>query len=331
MNPLTVAFAGSADVEPELVAQELDNFLPQDDAEIAKILLPEKILRRDKGLKNVKAWLDEQNIEYEQVADLVTALAGGTATAVLVLLWSDDVDQSAYDAAFELGTAASAAGIPVKDLAGGMDDLNFEDPAEDEPDPVEDEPVKPAPAEAEKPARGRGRRGTSNDTTKTAKPAEAVSEPRTRTRGKPRSGEVQGTTGPKVEDKDETTPPFETDTPKGLDFSKLLPGSHVSEVSGDVVPPSYPIDIQLLTEFIDARIIQLLHIWTLAMKPKGQPGRPHKDGSPAQPRGEEKIAFIKGADGLRKRGRGRPRRGEEAVELTRSEAEDQGFDFGEEE
>lgn len=328
--PLTVAFAGSADANPELVAQELDNFLPQDPDEIEVILLPEKILRNQKGLKNVKAWLDEQQIEYRQDAINVDDLAEDTENTVLILLWSDDVDQSAYDATFELGTAASAAGIPVKDLAGGMDDLNFEDPAEDEPDPVEDEPAKPAPDEPERPARGRKGRGTSDHTTPKSEPAEAVSEPRTRTRGKPRSGEVQGTTGPKVEDKDETTPPFETDTPKGLDFSKLLPGAHVSEVSGDVVPPSYPVNVEQLTELIDARIIQLLHIWTLAMKPKGQPGRPHKDGTPAQPRGEEKISFIKGADGLRKRGRGRPRRGEEVVELTRSEAEAQGFDFGEE-
>lgn len=65
-------------------------------------------------------------------------------------------------------------------------------------------------------------------------------------------------------------------------------------------------------------------------KPKKRGGgRPRKDGTPAQPRTEEDlaVAYIKDAAGYyRKRGRGRPRRGEEIVMLTPTQIEELGLE-----
>lgn len=64
-------------------------------------------------------------------------------------------------------------------------------------------------------------------------------------------------------------------------------------------------------------------------EPKASRGRPRKDGSPAQPRTEEDlaVAYIKSEGGeYRKRGRGRPKSGEEVVMLTPTQVKELGLD-----
>lgn len=161
----TIALAGDADADERNIHKLLDDFLPTDSEVTA--WLPEKLGRSQKGLRKTLAWLEEQEIipqRWEAGQDPVDHLVAAREAdndVYLVLLWGDEGD----DRARELFEKAHAAGIPVKDLSGALDDLRYE---EDEAPPAQ------LQAEPEKPAR---RRRGPGSTSTAAEPAEASTEP----------------------------------------------------------------------------------------------------------------------------------------------------------
>jgi hypothetical protein len=174
-----VAFAGPGDASPNNVSDLLDNWWKDvpEDADFT-LILPDKITRAQKGLGNVAAYLsdvfgDEKDDGFvtQKVTDLVDRLVHERDVegkqAYLVLLVGEEID----DEGVSLLEAATNAGIPVKDLTSGLDDLAFDI---EEPEVVPDVPETPAAA----PSRRRRSPGK-------ASTPEAVTEAPKR-RGRPR-------------------------------------------------------------------------------------------------------------------------------------------------
>jgi len=93
-----VAFAGSGDSSPENTAKLLADRLPE---ELAVVYVPDRILRAQKGLKNVVTWLEkeygEEGSGYETApkTDLVNRLLDAAekhSDPILVFLPGDPLD-----------------------------------------------------------------------------------------------------------------------------------------------------------------------------------------------------------------------------------------------
>jgi hypothetical protein len=174
-----VAFAGPGDASPNNVSDLLDNWWKDvpEEADFT-LILPDKITRAQKGLGNVAAYIgdifgDEKDDGFvtQKVSDLVDRLVHERDVegkqAYLVLLVGEEID----DEGVSLLEAATNAGIPVKDLTSGLDDLEF---SAEETEVVPDVPETPAAA----PSRRRRSPGK-------ASTPEAVTEAPKR-RGRPR-------------------------------------------------------------------------------------------------------------------------------------------------
>jgi hypothetical protein len=302
-DDMVVVFAGPGDASEELVKAELDDFLPDD---VEAVVVPSQIGRKQKGLKNVLAYLEDEFGEdgVERTDDLLKELTDAK-NGVLVLLWGPDGDPETS----ELLEKALDAKIPCKDLTDGMDDITFKD----------EEAEPPAPEPEPEPQR-RTRRTRSSASSGDAKPAEERTKPqadekdeaprRTRTRGKPRPADEPG--GEAASDTGDIT----TKEPARIITEGVTPGIIIEPT------PGMPKTVEELCAFVDARIAK--HLYDLAKQissgERKSPGRPRSDGSPAQPRGEETATYIELDDGkYRKRGKGRPRPGQKTVELTAAE------------
>jgi hypothetical protein len=187
-QPITLAFAGSADTDPENVKallndwlgfgdEDKDGFFEPSDREI-NLIFPITREHLSDGLETVLAWAEKADLPYVAVADNkrsratesflsdaeeVVHAANVTAGVVdllkkadsvgdevhLILLWGDEGSEQAE----LLLDAAEQAGIKAKDLTAGLDDISFgEQPQAEE---SEEEP-EPEP-EPEEPKRGRRR------------------------------------------------------------------------------------------------------------------------------------------------------------------------------
>jgi hypothetical protein len=143
---IAIAFFGPGDSAPSNTEKLLDDFLntfpPETDFQF---YLPDKILRAQKGLKGVAAWLEDQFGEeaYGTVpkADLVKSLTGDDG--FVIYLPADELDSTDEPIIVE----AQEESVPVKRLDEGLDTY------------ILAEPEKPADEPAGK-KRGRSR-GTS--------------------------------------------------------------------------------------------------------------------------------------------------------------------------
>ncbi len=295
----TYIFTGPGGTEDakfaENVRVNLDRDLPE---HVAAVVLPTKIPRDYAGLKVVRSWLtNTANFGpdgVDEVDDLTEFIQhpGDLADTqlCLVVLWGEEGDAETE----ALVRLATDLGIPVKDLTAGMDDVIFED-------------TPPAEPEPETPKRTRRTRGASADNIVPPKedPKETppgVPSPPTR-RGKPRAANV---TGPVVPEDTNPEPPFVVDpgeqvakaTQAGVDAAKAVKPSTV-RVTDELVAE--------LEAFVDARVAQLFADFAKSLVPSS-PGRPRRDGTPAQPKTEaEQVALVCNADGTySRRGRGRP-------------------------
>jgi len=195
-NKWTVAFAGPGLVTEEDVLAQLDNWWAgtPEDTEFT-LILPDKITRTHKGLGNVAAYItdtfgdddaSDDGFTTMPLSKMVTALADNRAArdeVFLVLLWGENGDEPCRDVL----EAAIEAGIPVKDLTSGLDDLQYEDDTTEHP-----------PHGSESQSKSRRRRTQGESTPQPPEPAESRTAPRNdspdatnfaggrRTRGKPR-------------------------------------------------------------------------------------------------------------------------------------------------
>ena len=177
-TPITVAFAGPADVTPEAIKALLNDYLgfgPDDadgyptpsDREI-ELIFPIQKDHLSQGLQNVLAWSAYADLPYTAVipkaelysdatseyrneaveripavnvnAEIVDLLSHAKGEGVLVLLWGEGDDAGDEDTEMLLDLAL-AENVKVVDLTAGLDDMTF---ADEEPAP-EPEP-EPAPA-----------------------------------------------------------------------------------------------------------------------------------------------------------------------------------------
>jgi hypothetical protein len=133
-----IAFAGNGDSSEANTRKLLDD-LPE---ELADIYVPERILRAQKGLKNVVSWLDEEvgiegykSVPRSEIIDRLSEAKG--AEPILIFLPADPLDETDE----KMILAAYDEGITVKNLAEGMDDLILDEPR-DEPEPPPEEPAE---------------------------------------------------------------------------------------------------------------------------------------------------------------------------------------------
>lgn len=124
-KPWSVAFAGSGDTSEDNVKELLDDWLPQS---LDHVTVPDRIGRRERGLKNVKAWLDgeigESEISDAEVGQLCKVLdehREGGCEVYLVYIPAAEWDEDAIES--KLVLACIENGIPVKDLTAGLDDF----------------------------------------------------------------------------------------------------------------------------------------------------------------------------------------------------------------
>jgi hypothetical protein len=283
-----VAFAGPGDTTEENVKVLLDRWLPSG---VAEVIVPERVPRACKGLKTTVAWLSDEFGEgaltktKDIVAELKEAAADDEVETYLVLLWGDEGDEDSE----KLLSAATDLGIPVKDLTAGLDDVQFED-------------SPPADPEPEAPKRERKTRGRSKEPD--APSAEAASGTHKRHPATKAQEEANGD-APKTRGKPRQ--------PATIVAEGVTPNEPPWEEDGTrspvrVVPIPQTEDIEKL---IDERLAKALHDFADTIVPK-TPGRPRADGTPAQPRGEKKTAYLLKDGEYTKRGRGRPTDDEEA-------------------
>jgi hypothetical protein len=181
-TPITLAFAGSGDVDIDNVKALLNDFVglgdedadgwPEPTDREVTLIFPLTKEHLSDGIETVLEWVEYADLPFVAVTDKVKNRAvdkilrdaedtevvdNVTAKVVellqkaegekhLILLWGDGSEEAEL-----LLDAAEQAGIKAKDLSAGLDDISFESPDE-EPEP---EP-EPEPEE-EKPARGRRR------------------------------------------------------------------------------------------------------------------------------------------------------------------------------
>lgn len=162
----TSAYAGHGKITPENAAALLDQNLPQ---ALGRIFIPENITRRQQGLLGVTQWF-EKEISPDAtipVEDLVAALVErrdregdnedpGNDEVVLVMVYDPDNESD-----IALAQAAHDAGIKVVDITKAWAEMEFaepepeapEEPAEEEPPFVPDEPTERAEVPKPEPVR----------------------------------------------------------------------------------------------------------------------------------------------------------------------------------
>jgi hypothetical protein len=338
-----IAFAGDGVTTVENARAVLNDWLPET-VEVEGFIVPENIkARSQKGLAAVVTYLNEDwgddtsdEDPYESVPpeDLVVvsllARENDDALPFLIVILGE---ASPDDFTASLIADARESGIPVLDLAAGLDEYTAD----------EDTAETPATAPEPEPARGaRRRRGTAAE-----EPAVAPETPAraSRTRGKPRTTEEVNEIGTKALDSlaekraeaaaAEDKPPF--DGPYKGELITSEPTFTITDIRS------------VIREELSALLTGLGG--TLVNMGKGVTpvGVEYREGGASAP-GQQiqkcldhitatyggategadgpTAAYIKAEDGkLRKRGRGKPRAGEEEVWLTASQAEAKGLPF----
>lgn len=239
-QPITLAFAGNADVDLDNVKallndlvglgdEDKDGFPKESDREI-NLVFPITRSHLSDGLETVLDWAEYADLPYLAVADNARSRAvekflkdadevvhASNVTAGIVdllkkadsvgdevkviLLWGDEGSEEAE----LLLDAAEQAGIKAYDLAAGLDDISFGDPqGTEEPEP------EPEP-EPEEPKRGRrrGRRAEPEEAQPEEEPLtedapeEPKEEPKRQSRRKTDPGPKTEITGEDDEDLDQ--------------------------------------------------------------------------------------------------------------------------------
>lgn len=332
-----VAFAGSGKATPANVQSLLDNWLtvsknlkdgePQY-AEIKDFYVPDKILQRKQpGLANVvgyltQFWGDEGDDAFRTapLSDFISILSqsgldevGDDVDPVLIIIAGDE---GADDETADLVEAALEAGITVLDLAAGLDNVTADEDAPAEEAPAEPESIAEAPK--------RRRRVTAPpDATEAPGAAEDTTAPRAKRRGTPRTtaeNEARATVTlddlGKAMGKAKDEPPFEPPY-KGAEKDTTDAVNAVFETVDEGARRA----LEGISESVVRKVIVAALRGALAALEA-----PVDEQLPPAHANEPTTAYIEGEDGeLRKRGRGKPKTGEEVVYLTPAEEKKRGL------
>jgi hypothetical protein len=251
-------------------------------------------------------------------ATMIELLEKAEGDKYLFLAWgeaegSDDFSESLLE-------LAEAAGIPVKDLTGGLDDISYRD--EDEPE--EEEPEEP-------------RKGSEQPLEDEEVPLEDLPADEAQ-QLPPGTFPPAGIGGGPLSPLDTLEKVYaylyhqdEMNAARNLAPMRRTPLTDLVLQTITQIKEAKPFTEALKAEEVEVLKKTLEEVAEEETPKRGSRGRPRKDGSPAQPRPrteeEATVAYIKEADGgYRKRGRGRTRKGEEVVHLTLSEIADLGLD-----
>lgn len=329
-----VAFAGSGKATPANVQSLLDNWLtvsknlkdgePQY-AEIKDFYVPDKILQRKQpGLANVVSyltqfWGDEGDDAFRTAplsdfVDLMTNARADDAEPFLIIIAGDE---GADDETADLVEAALEAGITVLDLAAGLDNVTAD----------EDAPAEEAPAEPESPAetpRRRRRVTAPPDATEAPGAAEDTTAPRAKRRGTPRTtAENETRATATLDDLHEVMKPTEFIKPpfdgpyKGAEKDTTDAVNAVFETVDEGARRA----LEGISESVVRKVIVAALRGALAALEA-----PVDEQLPPAHANEPTTAYIEDEDGnLRKRGRGKPKTGEEVVYLTPAEEKKRGL------
>lgn len=313
---LAVAFAGAGDVERENVFALLDDQLTAWDETYDEVVfvLPEKVKRGDKALKHVLAFLEDDEVGLtEEDYDEQVAFVGEAEDVVLpglvnveaddkILIVAPKLDEdgSADDLTEKLMEDAAGYEVPVKDLTHSLDDLMFD---EEDDAPTEEEEAQEEPETASKrPEIDEGRQETLDDLKALRERAEAQKDgahPNDETPEETAEGfvrnrdEAQAQTHELVQEAAELVPHSATE----LTLLKALKGLVAMEVTR-----------------------QLAAIQAAKVEAEAAEQAAAEDDS------EELVEVYKGDEGIRKKGRGRPRKGEEILKITKAEARAEGLE-----
>lgn len=322
MTDRIIAFAGPGEASPKWARENLDTWIGNH--EVTGFYVPDSIDQRNQpGLASVvgyltKYWAPDDGTEdaFEAVPAhaLLESIAkqqhdeGGEPHLVVV------VGEAPLDGVTkELIDQARADGIPVLDLAAGMDEYTVTDePAAEEADAAPEEP-------AERPKRRRRTTSTPAE----EKPAEEPSEPR-KTRGRPRTKEENEERAEEtleelrkqredaenkkrvrdsVNNLEKDEPPFEGATRPASDIFPQLHGERGPEL---IITDSTEQFRSLLVVALQGALDAL----------QGRTGKV-----------EETLPYVVDEQGniLKKRGKGRPGKNDIIEHLTRTEAAARGY------
>src|ERR1017187_8050110 len=323
-NLWTVAFDGPGEISEENAAALLDKELPQD---IEAIYLPERISRKQRGLRVVASWLLEVFGEsgVQKTDNILDALSKGDTP---VLVWLRGETDSEDDIA--VLTAALNEGVHVLDLSQGLDDIDFD------PEDVSDQPVDP-PEAPEPVAEAPARKTRATSTPKAANGGRAVTGTRPAAVSEVLAHPASQSTGPNGEDELAGKRRGKPRSPIAVDkvIELMAPvvkdmlgaGSLATDTPTSVEedeaaenPRAMPSTIEELDRYIDDRIGHGFHLASLAMQPKQQIGRPKLDGSEPTAYLDKELTFVVKNGVASLRTRGKPVPGQETFTMMRRDA-----------
>jgi hypothetical protein len=241
----------------------------------------------------------------------------------LVVLWDEGGEPSEME---DLLEAAAQAGIPTKSLLDGLDDVSI---TPDEPE-ADDEPEPEPSTKAQRRRREK------------AEPVEELTEDEEEL-----TEDHRITVDEAVADAEaEELPHDRGATSYSGANGPLIP----ADVEQEIRAIARGVAMEAVADAISASLAGIVEILGYRLevagapqtaqepevveedapeppKPSSKGGRPRADGSPAVPKDEQPVAFVRDEDGvLTKKGRGRPRKGSEIVMLTLAEAVGQGWE-----
>jgi hypothetical protein len=292
-KPWSVAFVGAGESTEENVKHLLDDWM-HGNREYNPPVIPNKIPRAQTGLKRVWDWLDtefgSENVDKLDATTIVTGLLGprddGKAESFLVYIPAGEDDPY-----LPYVKHALDEGIPVLDLTAGLYPFELaKTEPEADPDP-EPEDEKPAP---------RRRRGT----------------PRTPDAGRQSAdGDPEGYGDPVAPNQAlESDPPWDTDD----ETTPAVPEPSRSETSQPATASAGGITVNLSQQTLDLLMATFTSLGqdVAAAVAAGLPGAPKPKTYPY---------WVDEDGNYRKRGQGRPRKGETEANLTAAEIEELGL------
>ena len=321
---LAVGFAGAGDVERENVFALLDDQLTAWDELYDDVIfvVPDKPKRGDKAMKHVRDFLEDEEVglteedydelvrAYEDSANICSMLVHDGDDQLLILAPKLDDEGGADDLTEELMEAAGSHEIPIKDLTHSLDDLIFDD---DEEESAPAEPVEETEEEPEKPRKRRSRPEIDEGRQETL---DNLKDLREASEGRREVPAVIASENPGKELLNEASEAAADEAQaRTLSFAGIMAAESDlgAKSSSQIFESPLTIDEQI-RQIVRDEVTRQLVVAGLVK-------------SAEMLDNEELIEVYKDEDGgYRKKGRGRPRKGEETLSISKAEARELGLD-----
>ncbi|MFD9947233.1 hypothetical protein ACFWYW_24105 [Nonomuraea sp. NPDC059023] len=343
-KPLVFAVAGAGESSTDNTWDLLTDWLEDDPEREVALYLPADLALTSKAVVDVAEWAEASEVSYTALAapkpgrrgklvlascarseetmhvadDLIQTLADAQRDgkeAVLVLAWGES-DEAPDEDTGTLFDQAVAAGIPVKDLTAGLDDLAYtddppvEDSEEEHPDDVDDDAAPPSGEPAE---------------------LEQIEQELTLQEPSPSPRPDQGAAPAEEEaapaDEAQAIPP--APAPRPADVPDLLTTlaftiEHLTQQDhANAARRMEPVHLAPLTRAVRHHFQRLNEELNTQAAPSQDPQPPAKARGKARDTAADQVTVLIDEDKqtIRLAGRGRPRKGETKREMTRAEYE----------